>query len=554
MKRNLETREGNTMVSPKLKLFLSTKLSSSLENLFIRLNLPNQFQSLFTSSNPSSSNPLSSFSSDIINNIELNLLNKGEKNISVINKELNTKGKLLQNAINVMSTNEVKNFFGLEPSESTQLTSPLSPSSDLAENILTWYDNYLKSNQEIYTNIQKQHQEVIENSWNKILEKKEGLLSYQIAAEAMGSKKWVKESNHFMLDFLVNFYCQGGAARFYFKYNRENNIEIKEKTRLPSLIRKPPTNLKLEESSTTSSTSSSSPLLRPIKILDVGSCYNPIAKFEESEGIEVTALDLSPACSSVIPCDFLGLKVENEDSFSLNENIVEIDENINENNKDNIIYEDSNLINNNNENFLELMKINNKSKIPMKFNMKTKKLTKILSSSYDVIIMSLVLCYLPSSIEREIMIKNAKNLLIKYDEKKKLELKQNGYEFYLHDRSLLLISEKQSILLPNNYKNNEINDDEYNNDSNNKLKKKLNHNKQYKIPFHQLPSINDWKLSFLNLGFDLISYRLLPSSDGKFSHIFLLALSNNDIPSIPYKNKYGKIPDFSIKQDYASDR
>lgn len=43
-----------------------------------------------------------------------------------------------------------------------------------------------------------------------------------------------------------------------------------------------------------------------IKLLDVGSCYNPFSKFDE---FDVTAIDIAPAVDDVIECDFLNVEV-----------------------------------------------------------------------------------------------------------------------------------------------------------------------------------------------------------------------------------------------------
>ncbi|ETN64853.1 hypothetical protein AND_003394 [Anopheles darlingi] len=56
-------------------------------------------------------------------------------------------------------------------------------------------------------------------------------------------------------------------------------------------------------------------LIEKIKLLDVGSCYNPFAAFEE---FDVTAIDIAPAQPSVWYCDFLDVAVRSIDrpSFS----------------------------------------------------------------------------------------------------------------------------------------------------------------------------------------------------------------------------------------------
>ena len=42
-----------------------------------------------------------------------------------------------------------------------------------------------------------------------------------------------------------------------------------------------------------------------VKLLDVGSCYNPFSQFED---LEVLALDIAPALPTVIKCDFLNVE------------------------------------------------------------------------------------------------------------------------------------------------------------------------------------------------------------------------------------------------------
>lgn len=47
----------------------------------------------------------------------------------------------------------------------------------------------------------------------------------------------------------------------------------------------------------------------PLKLIDVGSCYNPFRKYDN---FNVTAIDLCPANNSVLQCDFLCIPVGNE--------------------------------------------------------------------------------------------------------------------------------------------------------------------------------------------------------------------------------------------------
>jgi SAM-dependent methyltransferase len=45
---------------------------------------------------------------------------------------------------------------------------------------------------------------------------------------------------------------------------------------------------------------------RKLRLLDVGSCYNPFSKFDK---FEVTAIDIAPAHSTVLSCDFLSVNI-----------------------------------------------------------------------------------------------------------------------------------------------------------------------------------------------------------------------------------------------------
>jgi 25S rRNA (adenine2142-N1)-methyltransferase len=64
-----------------------------------------------------------------------------------------------------------------------------------------------------------------------------------------------------------------------------------------------------------------------LKLLDVGSCYNPFSKFEI---FEVTAIDIAPGNESVAKCDFLNINIgvefqrDDKEIHSLAENYFEV--------------------------------------------------------------------------------------------------------------------------------------------------------------------------------------------------------------------------------------
>lgn len=105
-----------------------------------------------------------------------------------------------------------------------------------------------------------------------------------------------------------------------------------------------------------------------LKLLDVGSCYNPFLLY--SDKFDVLAIDIAPANKTVYKCDFLN---------------VELIENCTENVESN-----------------DTMKM---------FEHSTNPITKLLKCSYNIIIFSLLLEYLPTSDQRIDCCRRAYNLL-----------------------------------------------------------------------------------------------------------------------------------------------
>lgn len=59
---------------------------------------------------------------------------------------------------------------------------------------------------------------------------------------------------------------------------------------------------------------------RKIDLLDVGSCYNPFGKFAE---FNVTAIDIAPAVPEVLQCDFLNLQITDGQRTPANQRAIE---------------------------------------------------------------------------------------------------------------------------------------------------------------------------------------------------------------------------------------
>ncbi|XP_023227298.1 probable methyltransferase BMT2 homolog isoform X2 [Centruroides sculpturatus] len=103
------------------------------------------------------------------------------------------------------------------------------------------------------------------------------------------------------------------------------------------------------------------PLVGKVKLLDVGSCYNPFSVYPE---YQCTAIDLTPAVENVLQCDFLQLKISSQPKVS---------------------------------NLLQ-----------------SEALTELSECTFDVVVFSLVLEYLPAPKQRFVFCQKAWKLL-KYD-------------------------------------------------------------------------------------------------------------------------------------------
>ena len=209
----------------------------------------------------------------------------------------------------------------------------------------------------------------------------EALKTYAVAAHFMGAKDWVKNGNDWMRNQAVQYFLQGGAKKRRLKDQRKSsgseqcsNGDRKRKSSEP--------------------VNGSGDLLR---LVDVGSCYNPFESPTDKSIFEVVALDLRPVDdSSVYKCDFLELRVGGSTSSLI----------------------------------ATLLPGCGKGASNSSF-----KLCQLPGGNYDVVCMSLVLSYLPSPQSRLHMVSKARELL------KGPCSSSEGYY-----GGLLLIVEKESVL------------------------------------------------------------------------------------------------------------
>jgi hypothetical protein len=167
------------------------------------------------------------------------------------------------------------------------LTGHLGPSSLMSD-----YHDYLAMNRAVYKNIVSRHEGIkastVTSHWER-----ESLEQYADAASAMGEKAWVKEANEWMWDFAVSFFRRNGARKELLRHLAKDRPEEEMAAWTRSLVR----DLMRQRETT------AEPV--PIKLLDVGSCYNPLLQSPNAAAFDVTALDLQPAHPSVLQGDFL---------------------------------------------------------------------------------------------------------------------------------------------------------------------------------------------------------------------------------------------------------
>ena len=243
------------------------------------------------------------------------------------------------------------------------------------------------SNQSTFESITSHHHSLKgdTNNYEKGTTNEKSLEIYANAAVAMGEKLWVREGLKWMEKFMVNFFKEGGARKAYMKIikrnTKDNDQKGKEKEKERNTVSLESFPIDLKES-------------KKIKILDVGSCYNPFASplCESRDYFEVTAIDLKPAETAieVLQCDFLDVQSVPKGSSIVTQQV-----------------DDS----------------------------KLRRCLKLPENTYDAATISLVLSYLPTPRQRLVMIEQAWKFL-----------RKPGPNDHSCDSGILLIMEKLTCL------------------------------------------------------------------------------------------------------------
>merc|ERR1719161_1449069 len=165
-----------------------------------------------------------------------------------------------------------------------------------------------------FESIKTHHQALIgdESAYTRGTRDIASLERYAAAAVEVGKGEWVRAGHEWMENQMINFFKRGGARSAYMKSRRKTSFNFSS-TRGDLMGSN---NMSLIPKGLVGRTKINSDVLsvpddligpRKIKVLDVGSCYNPFAKCKSKESLDVVALDLMPAAQGVFQCDFLDL-------------------------------------------------------------------------------------------------------------------------------------------------------------------------------------------------------------------------------------------------------
>ena len=115
---------------------------------------------------------------------------------------------------------------------------------------------------------------------------------YAEAMQKLSDEYWLNQTRLKWLSEKLNLYfLQNDKRRFFQRLDRKMDLDIH-----PVAIENIETKV-----------------VEKVKILDVGSCHNPLSKcLENKSSYDITAIDLSPATKDVKKCDFLSVSISDD--------------------------------------------------------------------------------------------------------------------------------------------------------------------------------------------------------------------------------------------------
>jgi len=312
-----------------------------------------------------------------------------------LNEQDSDRGKRFRKELNVRGTGISQLLKGSGECDVNDLMKTLLEDPKSLDDMFLSSVEHTRKNREMFEKITSRHKKLITSlekgtAWEVAVAADEAsLVDYAKAATAMGEKQWVQQGNEWMVALATEFFKCGGAKRHFLKSKKVQYFS-EHGEHMPS-----------EQYSSLSSTLQEDVSGdQKLRLLDVGSCYNPIR--HHGNTFDVTAIDLCPEHESVYTCDFLVLEVGLGGNNSKpvytpcnsKGGIVSAGETVNANFR----------------------------------------IHQLPAESFDVITMSLVLSYLPSHLQRSAMIEKARELLARRATQ------------HSHRVGLLLIIEKESCL------------------------------------------------------------------------------------------------------------
>jgi hypothetical protein len=455
-------------------------------------------------------------------------------------------------------------FEGKEEFGSEILTSSIA-------DILQKYDQYLNVNHTVFEQITAHHNNIVGEKWSDVAADGSSLAVYSEAANAMGSKVWVAECNKWFETFSIAYFRKGGARKHYLKSAR--NVESRSAD--DSLVKDLMAASALESCNTShlphagsgdagavqELAAAAAVAARKIRVLDVGSCYNPIARSEQASLFDVIALDLFPVDASVLQCDFLNLVIGPEGSqpvVGANDSVSPFYSAATQASTDCIEGAEESTAQHRAKRQRHsdgTMACDNTVMVPTPLPApapapaasRSQRLWRLPAAAYDVVTMSLVLSYLPTPAQRLHMVRQARNLLVSPPATAGATFTSCGsdgrgsdgaaallgsahVQRQPHCNGLLLIAEKQSIFKPP-FKMGKAHSDASQNVGERESPQELAGASQERnsATHKDLNYWQNWVDAVCACGFELVKYHYFPSSDGRKSHLF--AFGTAPLPS-----------------------
>eukprot|EP01033_Poteriospumella_lacustris_P005178 gene5178-3697_t len=231
------------------------------------------------------------------------------------NQQLHDLGMAIVRSIRLLTEDDLASFF---PVAHDAAAGPQPFRVDLSH-LRAAYEAHLRRNAHIFDTITNHHRSLVQAAvaapsppLANDNSDRAALAAYAEAASQMGDKRWVREANRWMARFAVSFFCFGGAKKHFQKtrgLRHSTAPQLEALAKDLTVARSAATTAAATGVEAEASAPPSPPPPRRLRVLDVGSCYNPLTQFVEAQRLDVVGIDVCPAAASVAECDFLTVAV-----------------------------------------------------------------------------------------------------------------------------------------------------------------------------------------------------------------------------------------------------